>query len=70
MDKEIVKIILIIGMWDDYLDMINLMGKGDTSKESYGEIIQLCRRIYKGSTRNKAMAYDASIRILKSAKNG
>jgi hypothetical protein len=38
LDKDILKTILIQGMRDDCLDMLNLMGKGDISKEPYNDI--------------------------------
>lgn len=44
MRKDILKIILLKGVRDDCLDMLNMLGKGDISKESYDEIVNL----YKG----------------------
>jgi hypothetical protein len=69
LDKDILKMILIWGMRDDCLDMLNLMGKGDISKEPFDEIVNLCRRISRGSSRNRAHARDASARIQKSSNN-
>ena len=37
---------------DDFLDMLNLLGKGDISKESFENIIELCKRYSRGSSRN------------------
>lgn len=66
MDKEILKTIMIRGMWDDYLAMLNLLGKWDISKEYYDEIVQLYWRSSRGSTINIYMTHDASTGILKS----
>ena len=38
--KEILKTILLKGVRDDFLDMLNMLGKGDISKESYDEIVK------------------------------
>jgi hypothetical protein len=35
------KKILIRGMRDEFLDMLNLMGKGDISKEPFDDIVSL-----------------------------
>ena len=51
LDREISKIILIQGMRDDCLDMLNLLGKGDISKEPFEKIVELCRRYSRGSSR-------------------
>ena len=37
---------------DDCLDMLNLLGKGDISKESFEKIVELCKRYSRGSSRN------------------
>ena len=40
--REILKIALIIGMNDERIDTLNLMGKGDVSKKEYDDILNLC----------------------------
>ena len=35
MGLDVLKIILLRGIRDDFLDMLNLLGKGDMSKESF-----------------------------------
>ena len=42
MGKDVLKIILLLGIREYFLDMLNLLGKGDISKESYEEIVDLC----------------------------
>jgi hypothetical protein len=51
--KDILKIILLKGVRYDCLDMMNMLGKGDIYKESYEDIINICKRSSWGSTRNK-----------------
>ena len=46
------KIILIHGIMDDFLDMLNLLGKEYISKESFGKIVELCKRYSRGSSKN------------------
>jgi hypothetical protein len=42
--KDILKTILLKGVRDDFLDMMNILGKGDISKESYEEIVNIFKR--------------------------
>jgi len=51
--SDILKTILIRGMQDEWLDMLNLMGKGDIYKESYDKICDLCIRCSRGMPRSK-----------------
>lgn len=44
LDPNILKTILLRGIRDEHLDMLNLLGKGDISQESYQDILTLCRR--------------------------
>ena len=52
MGLDVLKIILLHGIREDYLDMLNLLGKGDISKESFENIVELCKRYSTGSSRN------------------
>jgi hypothetical protein len=58
--KDILKTILLKGVRDDCLDMLNMLGKGDISKESYDDIVNLCKRCSRGSTRNKTTTRDTT----------
>ena len=42
LDPNILKTILLRGIRDKHLDILNLLGKGDISKESYQDILTLC----------------------------
>ena len=52
MGLDLLKIILLHGIRDVFLDMLNLLGKGDISKESFEKIVELCKRYSRGSSRN------------------
>ena len=52
MGLDVLKIILLRGIRDDFLDMLNLLGKGDISKESFENIVELCKRYSMESSRN------------------
>ena len=51
MGLYVLKIILIHRIRDDFLDMLNLLGKGDISKEFFEKIMELCKRYSRGSSR-------------------
>lgn len=57
-------------MRDDFLDTLNLLGKGDISQEPFVEIIKRCLRCSQGSSRGRSTIQDASIHIQKSASEG
>jgi hypothetical protein len=51
--------------------MMNMLGKGDISKESYDEIVNLCKRCSRGSSRNRSNSRDTTFsRVQKSASGG
>ena len=52
MGLDVLKIILLCGIREYLLDMLNLLGKGDISKESFEKIVELCKRYSRGSSRN------------------
>jgi hypothetical protein len=69
--KYILKTILLKGVRDECLDMLNMLGKGDISKESYDEIVNLCKRCSRGATRNRSNSRDTTFsRVQKSASGG
>ena len=51
MGLDVLKIILLHEIRDDFLDMLNLLGNGDISKEPFEKIVELCKRYSKGSSR-------------------
>jgi hypothetical protein len=69
--KYIIKIILLKGVRDDCLDMLNMLGKGDISKESYDQIVNLCKICSIGAARNRSNSRDTTFsRVQKSASGG
>jgi hypothetical protein len=69
--KDILKTILLKGVRDDYLDMLNMLGKWDISKESYDEIVNLCKICSRGASRNRSNSMDTTFsRVQKSASGG
>ena len=67
--KEIGKTILLRGLRDDCLNMLNMLAKGDISKESYDEICELAKRCSRGAARNRTRDSTYS-RVQKSANGG
>ena len=41
MGLDVLKIILLRGIREDFLDMLNLLGKGDISKDSFENIVEI-----------------------------
>jgi hypothetical protein len=69
--KDILKTILLKGVREDCLDILNMLGKGDISKESYEDIVDLCKRCSRGSTKNRSATKDTTFsRVQKSANGG
>ena len=52
MRLDVIKIILLHGIREEFLDMLNLLGKGDILKESFEKIVELCKRYSRESSRN------------------
>lgn len=61
---------LICAMRDDFLDMMDILSKGDISKESYDDIIALCLICSRGSSKMRMGVRDVYARIHKSANGG
>ena len=51
---EVLKATLIKGMKDEWVETLNLMGKGDIYQETYDNIVLLCIRCSRGSTQTKS----------------
>lgn len=52
------KTTLIKGMKEQWVETLNIMGKGDIYQENFADIIDLCIRISRGSTRLKLAERD------------
>eukprot|EP00253_Pinus_taeda_P016598 PITA_16598 len=70
MSKDILKTILLKGVRDDCLDMLNMLGKGDISKELFDEIINLCMRCSRGAASRSKSRDSIYSRVHKSTSGG
>eukprot|EP00253_Pinus_taeda_P035700 PITA_35700 len=70
MSKDILKTILWKGVRDDCLDMLNMLGKGDISKEPFEEIVNLCMRCSRGAGNRSKSRDNVYSRVQKSASGG
>lgn len=70
MSKDILKTILLKGVRDDCLDMLNMFGKWDISKESFDEIFNLCKRSSRGAASRPKSRDSIYSRVQKSASGG
>jgi len=50
--------------------MLNMLGKGDISKESYDEIVNLCKRCTRGATNISKSRDNTYSRVQKLASGG
>ena len=50
---NVLKTTLIKGMKEQWIETLNIIGKGDIYQEEYADIIKLCIRSSRGSTRLK-----------------
>ena len=73
MGLYVLKIILLHGIREEFLGMLNLLGKGDISKESFESIVELWRRYSRGSSGTKKrdkLEWDVFDRTQKSSNGG
>eukprot|EP00253_Pinus_taeda_P028703 PITA_28703 len=55
---NVLKTALIRGMNEQWIETLNIMGKGDIYQENFADIIDLCIKSSRGSTRIKPAEYD------------
>ena len=71
LSKDILKTMFLKGVRKDCLDILNMLGKGDISKESYQDIVDLCKMCSRGSTKNRSATKDTTfLRVEKLANGG
>jgi hypothetical protein len=51
---EVIKANLIKGMKDEWVETLNIMGKGNIYQETYEDIVPLCIRCSRGSARTRS----------------
>jgi len=62
LSNNVLKTTLVKGMKDQLIETLNIMGKGDIYQEDYVNIINLCIRCSRGSTRLKLEERDMTTR--------
>ena len=67
---NVLKNTLIRGMKDQWVETLNIMGKGDIYQESYPNIIDLCIRCSRGNMRLKSAERDTFTRENKTSNEG
>eukprot|EP00253_Pinus_taeda_P033127 PITA_33127 len=68
--NNVLKTILIKGMKEQWIETLNIMGKGDIYQESFADIIDLCIRNSRGGTRIKLAEHDRFARENKISSEG
>ena len=58
LDDETLKSLLLKYIRDEWIDLLNLMGKGDVSQLSFGEICDLCKHISRGKAKTSKSLRD------------
>lgn len=59
---NVLKTTLIRGMKEQWIETLNIMGKGDIYQENFADIIDLCIRSSRGSARLKPAEHDRFVR--------
>jgi len=67
---NVLKTALIKGMKEQWIETLNIMGKGDIYQENLADIINLCIRSSRGSTRVKPADHDRFVRDNKISTEG
>eukprot|EP00253_Pinus_taeda_P025718 PITA_25718 len=67
---NVLKTTLIRGMKEQWIETLNIMGKGDIYQEIFADIIDLCIRSSRGSTRIKPAEHDRFARENKISSEG
>lgn len=49
--SDTLKNLLLNGIRDEWIDLLNLVGKGDVSQLSFQEICELCKNISRGKAK-------------------
>jgi len=57
-------------MKEQWIETLNIMGKGDIYQENFSDIVDLCIRSSRGSTRIKLVEYDQFVRDNKISREG
>ena len=69
MDPKTLQTILLHGIWDEYMDALNLIGVRDVYKSTYDEIFGLCIQYSRGKVEHGKGSKN-NYQFIKSAKGG
>ena len=53
LDDDTLKFLFLKSIRDEWIDLLNLMGKGDVSQLSFRDICEICTHISRGNARTK-----------------
>ena len=67
---NVLKTTLLKGMKEQWVETLNIMGKGDIYQESFADIIDMCIRSLRGRTRLKSAERDMITRDNKTSSEG
>ncbi len=67
LEKEILKTLLLKGIKDEFLELLNLIGKGDVFQLSYDDVCELCIRYSRGISKAGKNSRDVCSFFSKSA---
>lgn len=70
LDKPTMRTILLKGIRDECVELLNIMGRWDISQEIYDDICDLFRRYSRGISKNHKDSWAISIRSMKSNSRG
>lgn len=66
MEKEILKTLLLNGIKDEFLELLNLIRKGDVFQLSYDDVCELCIRYSRGLSKAGKNSREVSFLFSKS----
>ena len=66
LEKEILKTLLLKGIKDEFLELLNLIGKCDVFQLSYDDVCELCIRYSRGISKASNNSREASCLVSKS----
>ena len=61
LDEETLKALLLKAIRDDWIDILNMMGKGDISQLPLSDIAELCTHISRGKSKTQKGPRDPSL---------
>ena len=66
--NNVLKTTMIKGMKDQWVETLNIMGKGDIYQQNYNDIVDFCIKCSRGSSRLKPVRHDANLKDNKASR--